>query len=114
MRLEFNLPKKSDPGFLRRYRNYHRAKAAWTDTNAGPDAGDNLIDFFLDYLAPGIDRAAARETLLDLSEDDFNAAMAQFTEAFEGKASSPAAKSSAKSTAASGPTRGRQRTGRSS
>ena len=90
MQLIFNLPKSSDPGFLRRYRNYHRAKATWTDA-AGPDAGDNLIDFFLDYLAPDTDKDAAREALLDLSEEAFNAHMVQFTVAFEGKAASPAA-----------------------
>ena len=106
--LRFNLPKPDEPGFLRRVRNFTRVRAAFADNMQSPDAADDLVNFFLDYLDPAIDRELARETLFDLSEEEFNATMTRLSEAFEGKARSPAATSNGRSTAPS-VARGRRR-----
>ncbi len=105
-RLVFNKPTKDQPGFLRRAIHAGKAKQAFHDGDPEP-----LIDFFLDYVTSH-ERDDAKAILLDLSEDDFDQTMQELMDAFEGKANSPQAKSNGKSTAASGPARGRTRTGR--
>lgn len=107
-RLVFNKPTKDQPGFLRRALNAGRARQLFNEGNPEP-----LVDFFLDYVTSH-PRDVAKEILLDLSEDDFNQTIQELMDAFEGKASSPAARSNGNLTAASGPVRGRKRTGRSS
>lgn len=104
-RLVFNKPTKSDPGFLRRALHAGRVRQLFNDGNPEP-----LLDFFLDYVTSH-PRDVAKDMLLDLSEDDFNTTIQELMDAFEGKANSPAAQSSGRSTAASAPARGRKRTG---
>lgn len=71
MRLEFDLPTKETPGFLRRQRAALEFQAR---TRAGmtPDLVDEMVQFLVPYVSVPESREEAAEALWDASQEQFD------------------------------------------
>jgi len=70
MKLVFEKPSASEPGFLRRARRALEFQELITQ-NPGPDLLDELVAFLADYVVEPNDRAQAIEALWEASEEQF-------------------------------------------
>jgi len=72
-KLVFEIPNAQTPGYLRRAKKGLEFKARLaTKATADPEAMDDMVDFLVDYVTEPEDRAEAKETLWDATEEDFN------------------------------------------
>jgi len=71
-KLVFKAPGKDEPGFLRRIRTALDFQEKLSVTGVTLEVLDAMIDFLLPYVQEPKNRKEARETLLDLTEEQFN------------------------------------------
>lgn len=75
VRLQFEIPGPSEPGFLRRQREAVKYREALRN-NPSVQTMDDMITFLLGFVVEPTDKEQARELLLDLSRDDYNRTLA--------------------------------------
>ena len=71
MKLTFQKPSKTDPGFLRRQRSVLEMRSK-LQGQLEPGSVDTLVEFLLPYITEPVDRDQAREALWDASQDQFD------------------------------------------
>ena len=82
-KLILRIPDAKAPGFLRRQRRALEFKEQIDAGQFSVALLDDIIAFLLDYVVEPTDRNAARDLLLDASQDDFAAFLASVTGAKE-------------------------------
>lgn len=73
IRLTLQLPSRQAPGFLRRQQQIARIQHALQGGDLS--AFGDLVDFLLPFVAEPADRAAARDALLDASQEQLEGAL---------------------------------------
>lgn len=80
MEIEFTVPGKDAPGFLRRVKRAAEFQSVVRDPKRFDAAAvDALVAFLADYVTKPADRPEAVEALLDASADQFNDLLAAIT-----------------------------------
>jgi hypothetical protein len=77
MDLKFDFPDKNSKGYLRRQ---HKIQEIVASGEGDPEIFSKMVDLLLEYVVEPSDRDEARELLWDMSEVEYNDAMAALQE----------------------------------
>ena len=68
MELEFSIPTKDTPGFLRRQKKALEFSKAFSEKQVTPEVLDELVNFLADFVIKPADKEQAKELLWDATE----------------------------------------------
>ena len=77
MELKFEFPGKDAPGYLRRQ---HKIQEVVAGGEGDPKIFEKMVELLLEYVVEPEDREEARKLLWDMSEADYDEAMASIKE----------------------------------
>jgi hypothetical protein len=68
MELEFSIPTKDTPGYLRRQKKALEFSKAFSESKVTPEVLDDLVNFLSDFVSKPTDKNEVKELLWDASE----------------------------------------------
>lgn len=79
MQIEFKIPDKNTPGYLRRLRMALKFQAGITNVGIAPDLINEIADFLVDFITIPANRTEAKLAIEDASEAQFFAMLSALT-----------------------------------
>jgi hypothetical protein len=79
MKIEFTVPDRNSPGFLKRMKKAVSFRAVIKGGSTSPEAVDEMVEFLVDYVTEPANREQAKEALWDASLAQFEELLGLFS-----------------------------------